>query len=89
MVERAHLQTDRGLNDIEEKYLLRRRFDLRPQNRMQTPPGHDVGLASEDARGGFLHVHKLVQPKRSFGMIEKQIDIGIVARLASCDEPNR
>src|SRR5690242_20950298 len=48
---------------------------------MQAAPRHDIGLAAEDSRGCFFDVHQLEQAQRPLGMIEEQVDIGILACL--------
>ncbi len=50
---------------------------------MQAAPGHDVGLAAEDFGGALLHVHQLEQAELAAGVIEKQIDVRIRARVAT------
>ena len=56
---------------------------------MQAAPGHDVGLASEDLGRPFLHVHQLVEPERSFRVIEEEIDIGTARASSRAVEPNK
>jgi hypothetical protein len=48
---------------------------------VQTAPGHDVGLVPQDAGRGFLGVHQLIEADGADWMIEKQIDVGVRARL--------
>src|SRR5712691_7494545 len=66
------------------EHLQSRSLDPLAQNRMQAAPRHDVGFVSKDSGSGFLHIHQLEQPERSLGMIEKQINIGILTCLAPC-----
>src|SRR5271166_916537 len=65
------------------EHLQRRRFDPRPQNLVQAVAGHDVRLAAENARGLLLHIHQLEKAKLAFFVVEKQIDVRILARLAA------
>src|SRR5690348_17101718 len=65
------------------EHLQRRRFDPRSQNLMEAIPGHDVGLAAENARGLLLHIHQLIEAKLASFVIEEQINVGIFPRLAA------
>src|SRR5215472_7128609 len=50
---------------------------------MQAASGHNVGLPSEDSGGCIFHVHQVEKPERPLGMVKKEVNIRIVARLAS------
>ena len=65
------------------EHLQRRGLNPLSQNRMQAAPGHYVGFAPEKSGGRVFHVHQREEPKRAFGMIEEQIDIGIVSGFAT------
>ena len=59
-------------------------LDTVTQDPMQTPPGHYVRFAAEDARCGFLYVDQFIKPEGAFGMIERQVNVGIGTCLAPC-----
>jgi hypothetical protein len=48
---------------------------------MQAAPRRDIGLAAENARGVILDVHQLVKTELAPGVIEKQVDVGILRRF--------
>ncbi len=58
-------------------------LNLRAQNRVQAPPGHDVGFASKDSGGRLFHVHQCEKPERALGMVKEQVDIRVFACLTS------
>ena len=51
---------------------------------MQAVARHDVRLAAEDAGSALLDIHDFEQAERTLFMVEKQVDVGIVPRLAAC-----
>ena len=65
------------------EHLQRRCLDPLTQNRVQAAPRHDVGLAPKDSGGSVLHIHQLEKSKRPQRVIEKEIDVGILAGLAA------
>jgi hypothetical protein len=60
------------------KHADRRCFDLLPQHLVQAIPGHDVGLAAEDAGGVLLNVHQLEQTELALFVVEKKANVTIV-----------
>src|ERR1700733_4513662 len=77
------LSRQRGMRERPLKPAHGRRLDVRSQHLVQAVVGHDVGLPAEDACGVVLHVHQLEETEFAFFVVEKQIDGGIVARLAT------
>jgi hypothetical protein len=43
---------------------------------------HDFGLSTEYPGGSVFHVHQLEQAKLSLFVIEEQVNVGILTRLA-------
>ena len=50
---------------------------------MQAAPCHDIGLAAENARGRLLNVDQIVEAERALGVVEEEINVGIVARVTA------
>src|SRR6516165_2319073 len=71
------------------EHLQGRRFDARSQNLVQAVTGHDVGLAAEDARSLLLYIHQFKQAELASFVVEEQIDVRILTRLAARCRPEQ
>src|SRR5436190_1157067 len=65
------------------EHLQRRGFNALFERWMQAAPCHDVGLAAENARSRLLHVDQIVEAERALGVVEEEINVGIVASFAA------
>jgi hypothetical protein len=54
------------------------------QKRMKTAARRDVRLAAKRTGCGFLDIYQLEQADGAFGMVEKEIDVGIFPALPAC-----
>jgi hypothetical protein len=50
---------------------------------VQTAACHNVGLAAENFGSAILHVHRLEQAELAALVVEKQIDVEILAGIAA------
>jgi hypothetical protein len=50
---------------------------------MQAVSRHDIGLAAKNLGRIILYIQKLIQAEPAFFIIEKQIDVRIIAGLAA------
>ena len=73
----------RATRDLTSENQLSRSLDGLTESPVKASPSHDVGPAPQDAGRYLSDFHDPEQTHRPFRVIEKKIDVGVLARFVA------